>query len=254
MLDEHLLPQVRRVVGPRRRVTIVFDREGWSPECFKRWKQQKFDVLTYRKGKQSRWQERFFRKITRCVDGRKVSYRLAKRRVKLSSGLWVHEVRRLTDDGHQSAVITTCENLSAFQTALRMFSRWRQENFFRYMRQEFAIDHLCTNAVELADPKRQVPNPKRTKLEKLLRSARSSHSNLVIRRGELKPGQIARVRGRTFSEDELDALILKRSARSTGSGRVWKNCQRSCVSTRSSTPKRSCDSNLNGSCSPMPSR
>jgi|TARA_B100000315_G_C14563897_1_gene581935 hypothetical protein len=209
MLDQHLLPEVRRLVGPRRRVTIVFDREGWSPEYFKRWKEQRFDLLTYRKGKQTRWQERFFTKRTRRVDGRKVTYCLAERSVKLSNGLSVREVRRLTDDGHQTAVISTCQNLSTFQVAYRMFNRWRQENFFRYCRHEFALDHLCTNAVEPADPKRLAPNPQRTKLDKQLRSARSSRSNLVIRRGELKPGETARADGRTLSEDELDALILK---------------------------------------------
>jgi len=208
MMDEQLLPQVRRLVGSKRRVTIVFDREGWSPKSFKRWHEQGFDVLTYRKGKQSRWQERFFTKRTRRVDGRKVTYRLAERRVKLSNGLAVREVRRLTDDGHQTAVITTVRNLSTFQVAHRMFSRWRQENFFRYMRHEFALDHLCTNAVEAADPKHLVSNPERRKLDKQLRCARSSRSNLVTRRSELKPGETARVGGRTLSEDELDALLL----------------------------------------------
>ena len=210
MLDAHLLPKVRSLVGPERRITIVFDREGWSPECFKRWKPQKFDVLTYRKGKQSRWQERFFAEVARTVEGREVTYRLAERRVKLSNGLWVREVRRLTDDGHQTAVITTCDDLSTFDVAHRMFSRWRQENFFRYMRHEFAVDHLCTNAVEPADPKRLVTNPQRTKLEKQLRSTRDSLARLVIRRRQLKPGETARVNGRTLSEDGLDALILNK--------------------------------------------
>jgi hypothetical protein len=206
MMDEQLLPEARRLVGRRRRVTIVFDREGWSPESFKRWYEQDFDVLTYRKGKQSRWQERFFTKRTRRIDGRKVTYRLAERRVKLSNGLAVREVRRLSDDDHQTSVITTCKHLSTFQVAHRMFSRWRQENFYRYMRHEFAIDHLCTNAVESADPQRLVPNPQRTKLEKQLCSTRNSLARLVIRRGELKPGETARVNGCTLSEDELDAL------------------------------------------------
>lgn len=219
MLDEHLLPHVRRLVGPKRRVTIVFDREGWSPDCFQRWKALKFDILTYRKGKQSRWQERFFAEVTRTVEGRRITYRLAERRVKLSNGLWVREVRRLTDDGHQTAVITTCDDLSTFDVALRMFRRWRQENFFRYMRHEFAIDHLSTLAVEPADlpargaqagPKRLVTNPERTKLEKQLRSTCDSLGRLVVRRGELEPGKTVRFAGRTLSEDELDALLLKK--------------------------------------------
>lgn len=209
VLDEDLLPEVRRLVGPTRRVTIVFDREGWSPENFKRWQGQEFDVLTYRKGKQSRWQERFFTKRTRSVDGRKVTYRLAERRVKLSNGLAVREVRRLMDDGHQTAVITTCENLPTFQVAHRMFSRWRQENFFRYMRHEFAFDHLCTNAFELADPKRMVPNPERTQAHKQLGRTKASLGRLVVRRGELKPDETKRAQGRSLTENEMDALILQ---------------------------------------------
>jgi hypothetical protein len=209
MMEEELLPEVRRLLGPRRRVTIVFDREGWSPDSFKRWKQQRFDVLTYRKGRQSRWQDRFFTKRTCCVDGRKVTYRLHERRVKLKNGLEVREVRRLADDGHQTAVITTNEALSTFQVAHRMFHRWRQENFFRYMRHEFALDHLCTNAVEPADPDRLVSNPERTKIQGRLRSARTSRSNLISRRGDLKPGQAARVGGTMLSEEEMDALIMK---------------------------------------------
>jgi len=210
IMDEQLLPEVRRLVGPKRRVTIVFDREGWSPESFKRWHEQGFDVLTYRKGKQSRWQQRFFTKRTRRVDGRKVTYRLAERRVKLSNGLAVREIRRLTEDGHQTAVITTHRKLSTFQVAHRMFNRWRQENFFRYMREEFAIDHLSTTAVELADPKRLVTNPQRSKLQKRVRTVRDSLGRLVVHRGELKPGQKARVERRTLTRHQIDKLIKDR--------------------------------------------
>jgi len=143
MIDEHLLPEVRRLVGPKRRVTIVFDRQGWSPESFKRWQEQSFDVLTYRKGKYRQWRKGFTKR-TRTVDGRKVTYDLAERHVKIKNGPWVREVRRRTEDGHQTAVITTNKTLSTFQIAYRMFNRWSQENFFRYMSQEFAIDHMST--------------------------------------------------------------------------------------------------------------
>ena len=92
----------------------------------------------------------------------------------LSNGLRVREIRRLTDSGHQTAVITTNEALPLLAVARRMFSRWRQENFFRYMRHEFALDHLCTHEVEPADPKRLVTNPERKRLEGQLRAARAS--------------------------------------------------------------------------------
>lgn len=212
MLDSTLLPEVCRLVGPRRRVTIVFDREGWSPDRFAKWKIDGFDVLTYRKGEQSRWREESFADVAGTVGGEKVAYRLAEREVKLSNGMKVREIRRLTDDGHQTAVITTSEKLSLLAVAHRMFSRWRQENFFRYMRHEFALDHLCTYGVEPADPKRLVPHPERKALQTKLRQARTARMQLVERRLELAPGATVRVGRRRVDEDELDRLIARREA------------------------------------------
>jgi hypothetical protein len=54
-----------------------------------------------------------------------------------------------------------------------MFERWTQENFFRYMRQHFALDALVTYAVEPADPARTVPNPQRKAVRKALATARA---------------------------------------------------------------------------------
>lgn len=212
MMDERLLPEVRRLVGPRRRVMVVFDREAWSPKTFQRWRKQGFDVLTYRKGEQTRWQERFFTTRTRQVDGRKVTYRLHERRVRLLEDFYVREVRRLTDDGHQTAVITTAsrDRLSTIQVAVRMFDRWRQENYFRYARQEFAIDHLCTTAVEPGDPERLVRNPKHHALEKKIRIVGDALGRLIIRRGDLKLGEKARVGKRTLTEQELEELMVER--------------------------------------------
>jgi len=212
MLDTKLLPEVRRLVGSKRRVTIVFDREGWSPEKFAKWKKQGFDVLTYRKGEQSRWQKRFFQPVQGKVGGEKVDYQLAEREVKLTNGLKVREIRRLTDDGHQTAVITTSDKLPLLAVAHRMFSRWRQENFFRYMKHEFALDHLCTHQVEPADPKRTVPHPERAQLEKKLRSVRTTRTRLLERLLELAPGKTTRVGKRQVDQVELDQLIQKREA------------------------------------------
>lgn len=212
MLDSNLLPEIRRLVGPRPRVTIVFDREGWSPKLFAKWKDGKFDVLTYRKGKQTRWQKRFFTLVKGRVGGEEVAYCLAERTVKLSNGLRVREVRRLTEDGHQTAVITTDEKLSILAVAHRMFSRWQQENFFRYMRHEFALDHLCTHEVEPADPKRLVVPPQRAMLQKKLKAARHACARLVQASLNLVPGRKVRVGNNAVDEKDLDELIRKREA------------------------------------------
>ena len=159
MMEQELLPEIRKLAGDDRRVTLIFDREGWSPERFKQWKQAGFDVITYRKGKYRDWQRRCFDEVTVEACGRKVKYLLGERMLRVTEGFRVREVRRLCDDGHQTSVVTTRSDLSIETVALRMFSRWQQENFFRYMRHEFALDHLPTTAVEPADPERSVPNP-----------------------------------------------------------------------------------------------
>jgi len=159
MMETELLPEIRRLVGDHRRVTLIFDREGWSPKRFQKWKGADFDVITYRKGRYKDWSRRCFKKVPVELGGRQVKYLLGERLLRVAKGFRVREVRRLCDDGHQTSVVTTRCDLSLESVALRMFSRWQQENFFRYMREEFALDHLPTTAVEPADPERHVPNP-----------------------------------------------------------------------------------------------
>ncbi len=40
-----------------------------------------------------------------------------------------------------------------------MFDRWRQENFFKYLREEYALDALAEYAAMPDDPTREVSNP-----------------------------------------------------------------------------------------------
>jgi transposase len=171
-LKERILPEVRRLVGTRR-VTVVFDREGWSPKLFAELYEAGFDVMTYRRGRYRKWPLGAFAVVKGRVDGRRVSYQLAEKTVRIRRGFTMREVRRLRADGtRQTAVLTTCWKMPILQVAWRMFARWRQENFFRYMREHFALDALASRRVQPVDPARSIPNPKRRKLEKRLASMR----------------------------------------------------------------------------------
>jgi len=177
MLRREILPEVRRLVGERR-VAMVFDREGWSPKFFREVHAQGFDVLTYRKGAYAAWPRRAFQTVTGVVDGRPISYDLAERSTELLPGFRMREVRRLCASGHQAAIVTTRTDLPIEVVAYRMFERWTQENFFRYMRQHFALDALVTYAVEPADPERSIPNPKRKTIAKALARSRAALTEL----------------------------------------------------------------------------
>jgi transposase len=169
-----ILAETRHLVGERR-VTVVFDRGGFSPRLFQRLIAEGFDLLTYRKGRCPAVPRRAFVDHAATIDGRTVSYRLADRGAHFLGGaLRLRQVTRLSDDGqHQTPILTSRRDLPAAEVAFRMFERWRQENFFKYLREEYALDALTSYAVEQADPARDVPNPARRALDAKLRDARA---------------------------------------------------------------------------------
>lgn len=167
-----VLDEVRRLVGDRR-VTVVFDRGGWSPKFFRRLLASGFDVLTYRKGRSRKVPLRRFQWHEAFLDGRRVRYNLADQNILLDRGrLKLRQVTRSSEDGHQTPIVTSRFDLPAIEVAYRMFERWRQENFFKYLRGEYALDALLDYGVEPADPQREVPNPERKKLDAEIKKAR----------------------------------------------------------------------------------
>jgi hypothetical protein len=77
----------------------------------------------------------------------------------LKGKLRLRQVTRRMDNGHQTPILTSRRDLPAAQVAYRMFDRWRQENFFKYLREEYALDALAEYATTPDDPARDVPNP-----------------------------------------------------------------------------------------------
>lgn len=173
-----LLDQVRRLVG-QRRVTVVFDRGGFSPKLFQQILAAGFDLLTYRKGRYPRIPRARFRRHTARCGGRKVSYVLADQAVRLLQGkLRLRQVTRRMENGHQTPILTSRRDLGPVQVADRMFDRWRQENFFKYLREEYALDALVEYAAVPDDPAREVPNPAWAALDAQLRQAQAQVDRL----------------------------------------------------------------------------
>jgi hypothetical protein len=161
---------------------LRFDRGGWSPKLFRELLAMGFDILTYRKGRTRHIAEkrcvnswgragtpplsRFTRHKAK-LDGRPVEYLLHDQPVRFLKGkLRLRQVTRLTETGHQTPIVTSRWDLRAIVVAHRMFERWRQENFFKYLREEYLIDALADYQVEPDDPTRSVPNPARKAVEK----------------------------------------------------------------------------------------
>lgn len=184
-----ILDEVRELVGDRR-VTVVFDRGGWSPKLFQRLVASGFDILTYRKGRCRQLPPSRFSAHEAIIDGRRLRYCLADTGTYLGYGppharkrLHLRQVTRLSDDGHQTPIITSRRDLSVVEVAHRMFERWRQENFFKYLREEYALDVLVDYGVEPADALREVPNPKRRQLNAAVRKAYAELNALAAEYG-----------------------------------------------------------------------
>lgn len=95
---------------------------------------------------------------------------MAERGSCLSNKLWVREIRKLTDRGHQTAILTTDYRLPAAPLAVAMFSRWSQENFFKYAREHYNLDRLVDYRTEAISDPLQVVNPDHRRLDGQVRS------------------------------------------------------------------------------------
>lgn len=170
----------------RHRFILVFDREGYSPDFFARLRAKQVACLTYHKYPEAAWSENeFHNQPVPLVSGQIVTMQLAERGVRLSNGLWLREIRKLSQSGHQTAILTTDYHSSPTVLAAQMFARWSQENFFRYSRQNFALDRLADYSVEEITEPILVVNPAYRHLDSQVRSANGKCSRLLAQLGAL---------------------------------------------------------------------
>lgn len=171
----------------RYRFGIVFDREGYSPAFMKQLWQQRIACYTYRKYVNDKWPEsEFTRQRVLMPGGEKLSINLAERGIYYKKEkIWVREIRKLTESGHQTALITTDYFNDMAQIGGRMFARWSQENFFKYMMEHYGIDRLIQHGVEKMDETVKLVNPVYRQLDSRVRSSRATLARKTRTYGEL---------------------------------------------------------------------
>jgi len=174
------------------RFVLVFDREGYSPAFFKEmWHRHRIGCMTYHKHPGESWPEQWFTEHEATMPGGEVvKMRLCEMGSWVGSGkdaTWMRQVRKLTDSGHQTSLISTAFDLPHTQLATHMFSRWCQENFFNYMMQHFDIDVLLDYGVAEFPDTEKVINPvwrqlnqERNSLQSKLRYRRACFAEMTI--------------------------------------------------------------------------
>jgi hypothetical protein len=124
-------------------------------------------------------------------DGQEVEYKLADNRVYIDYGtgrkrkrLQLRQITRLRETGEQTHIVTNNRADAALLLAHRMFGRWSQENYFKYMGQEMDFDGLWSYAMEDGDGDREVANPERRKLAKKIQALEAQRAELTKTYGE----------------------------------------------------------------------
>jgi len=117
------------------RFVILFDREGYSPAFFRpMWQDHRIAGITYHDYPKEAWPES-----------------------------WFTETK-----------VTTAYGLLGLENAASLFSRWCQENFFRYMMEHVALDALSEYGTEaISGTPRPVVNLARRELDRQFRSVKS---------------------------------------------------------------------------------
>ena len=185
--------------------TLVFDREGYSPEFMARMKTKQVAVLTYHKHPGENWPESEFNEQTLILPtGETTQVKLAERGVCLSNGLWVREIRKLSERGHQTAVLATDYQANLTVIGARMFARWSQENYFKYMREHYGLDKLADYSTEEITEPMQVVNPAYRDLDGKVRSQVGKLSRMMAQFGAMH------FEG-TLDDEELVAFMRKKA-------------------------------------------
>jgi hypothetical protein len=170
----------------RHRFTVVFDREGYSPAFLQRMKSQRVACLTYHKYPGEDWPEaEFSTRQVKLPTGQVVEMELAERGTCLSNKLWVREIRKLTERGHQTAILCTDYRSDPAPLAVAMFARWSQENFFKYAREHYNLDRLVDYGTEAISDPLPVVNPQYRHLDAQVRSSTGRLNRLLAQFGAM---------------------------------------------------------------------
>jgi hypothetical protein len=175
------------------RYMLVFDREGYSPDFFYDLWQERISIATYKKNVTDKWGDEEFTEHTGTLPfGTQKTIALAERGVLLQNKgskkkLWVREIRSKSKSGYQTSIVTTNYTLSIIMIGLYLFARWSQENFFKYMMQEFVIDTLAsyfkekiTDTTSLINPEYRILENARKKITSKLNRVKAKFATLTL--------------------------------------------------------------------------
>jgi hypothetical protein len=210
------------------RFTLVFDREGYSPDLFLKLRNDRIACLSYHKHPGDDWSiEEFSDQIIETVNRGPAAIKMAERGTCLSNGLWLRQCRKLAKNEHQTSILATDYRSEIVPIAANMLSRWSQENFFKYMRQHYSLDMLIDYQTQPIDETTKVVNPAYRELEGKIkrqaallarRHAAFGSTNLEVEIDKEKVEEFAKKKAALLDDIaaiQVDLLALKKARKET---------------------------------------
>jgi len=163
--------EIRRAHGTEP-FTLVFDRGGYSGKAFRFLQAEGIGFITYLKGRSARrrYPAKGFKGGWFAFEGRRHSYKLFEKKTRLRKVGLIRTILFLGEDQQQIPVLT---NLAPTAKAAKVVHclrlRWRQENSFKFLSENYAIDQIIQYGADPETEDRLIPNPKRQALKESAR-------------------------------------------------------------------------------------
>jgi hypothetical protein len=205
------------------RFMCVYDREGYSDDFMLDMWEGRIACCTYKKYVNDKWDESEFIEYEVLDENKKIKekLKLAERAIFIQGkesvtleqpkpvfkfkelndkagatkisfkktekkrGMWVREIRRLSENGHQTSIITSNYQLTTLLVGLFMFARWRQENFFKYMVHHLGLDFIISYFKNTIPETEIVINPLWRQIDKQVKSKMAFLKRMVTKFGKM---------------------------------------------------------------------
>jgi hypothetical protein len=167
-----MIEEIRRAHGPGR-FTVVFDRGGYSGKAFRFLQEQGIGWITYLKGRKARrrYPQRRFRRGWFFFEGRRHSYRLMEKKTRVRSAGAIRTILFLGEEEQQIPVLTSLGSHSKAAKIVHCLRlRWRQENSFKFLSQNYVIEQIVQYGADAETQDRLVPNPQHQALKTAMRT------------------------------------------------------------------------------------
>jgi len=195
-LNDHLakvLPEIVkeiRAVAQDEKILLIFDRGGYSGPVFRKLTEEGIDFITYLKGRKAKRRfpaERFERRWWETVDPAGVKkrkrhvYSIYEKGTRIR-GAGLLRTLVLQDEEGQIPILTSCGEMPSAKAVHLLKMRWRQENSFKYLSENYGVEQLIQYGADYKEDERRVDNPQRALLRQKIEQAQE---DIVIKEAEL---------------------------------------------------------------------